>query len=197
VALEPRALPVGVMILSPAALEVAAGLEAERGSLADVDDLPEAVQSSGGRVAWHAAQRGWRSQGNPESLLRVNEVALDQLVATPGAERIHESVEMRGPVVVDPSAHVRTSTVHGPVVIGPRARIEDSYIGPYTAIGADTTIDSSEVEHSVLLSGVHIQSVALRIMGSVIGPEARVDRRFTRPNALRLHLGQGGRATFS
>ena len=38
---------------------------------------------------------------------------------------------------------------------GPGRSISDAYIGPYTAIGDDVTIDRAELEHSIVLAGLH------------------------------------------
>ena len=68
----------------------------------------------------------------------------------------------------------------------------DSYIGPYTSIGADVRIEGAEVERSIILPGASIMHIGGRLVGSVVGRDARVFRDFSLPRALRLNVGDGG-----
>jgi len=84
------------------------------------------------------------------------------------------------------------SVIVGPTVIGPGARIADAYIGPYTSIGSDVRIEGAEVERSIILPGASIMHIGGRLVGSVVGRDARVFRDFSLPRALRLNVGDGG-----
>ena len=67
------------------------------------------------------------------------------------------------------------------MVIGPGAVVRDSYIGPYSSIGADTVIEGTEIEHSIVLPRAELRFVGTRIESSVIGRGARIVRSFRPP----------------
>jgi glucose-1-phosphate thymidylyltransferase len=130
-------------------------------------------------------------RGGTAALLEANRKVLEEMVGVrSGAERVFDS-EIQGRVSLHPSAEVRDSLIRGPVAIGPRASITKAYIGPYTSIGADVTIESVEVEHSIVLEGAQISFLGARLEDSIVGPRASITRAFRVPRALRLSVGGG------
>ena len=53
------------------------------------------------------------------------------------------------------------------------------------------TIEGSEIEHSIVLTGAELRFVGSRIETSIIGRGAQVGRSFEMPAALRLVIGDG------
>jgi glucose-1-phosphate thymidylyltransferase len=130
---------------------------------------------------------GWRRfEGDPSVLLDMNRLILDDLDAGPPPSISGSRVE--GRVSIHPSARVRSSVIRGPVVLGPDVSVEDSFIGPFTAISEGARIEGAEVENSIIFPGAVIVHVGTRLESCVIGREARVERRFSVPRAMRLHL---------
>jgi glucose-1-phosphate thymidylyltransferase len=66
--------------------------------------------------------------------------------------------------------------------------VEDSFIGPFSAVGADCVVESSEIEHSVVMDRSQVIEIA-RLEDSLIGSDAVVQRSKRRPRALRLMVG--------
>ena len=89
---------------------------------------------------------------------------------------------VEGAVEIHPTATVESSTIVGPAIIGPGALVLDSYIGPYTSIGADVHIEGAEVERSIILPGARITHIGGRLVGSVVGRDARRFRDFSLPS---------------
>ncbi len=189
VVLEERRL--GVQVLSPEALGVAAELERTSASL---DALPEALGSRELSVEPVRASLGWRFRGTADSLLELSEALLNRLPDERPAAVV-PGVRFAGRVQVHPTARVRRSKLRGPVVIGAHARVEDAYVGPYTSIGDGAIVANCEVERTVVQAGAAVHSVELRIEDSIIGARARVTRTFTRPSALRIELGPYARVS--
>ena len=79
--------------------------------------------------------------------------------------------------------------IRGPVVIGPGVTIQDAFVGPYTSIGEGVRLDGAEIENSIVFPGAALLHVGARLESCVIGRDARVERHFTVPRAMRLHLG--------
>jgi NDP-sugar pyrophosphorylase family protein len=66
--------------------------------------------------------------------------------------------------------------------------VTGSYVGPFTAIAGGCTVDESEIEYSIVLSGTSIRGVG-RIGASLIGHDAEVTPASGVPSAHRLVLG--------
>jgi glucose-1-phosphate thymidylyltransferase len=157
----------------------------------EIDAALALLQGNGARIDRCHVEACLPCRGGVEALLDANRNVLENMVcAETAGERVFGS-QIQGRVAVHPSAEVRDSLIRGPVVIGPGARISKAYIGPYTSIGAEVTIESVEVEHSIVLEGAQIRFLGARLEGSLVGPGARITRAFRVPRALRLSVGGG------
>ncbi len=79
------------------------------------------------------------------------------------------------------------NTFVAPIFIHPSAKISDSVIGPFASIGADCVIQSAQVEDSILEAGCTVENV--RLVGSLIGKQARVSSPVPQQAALKLNIG--------
>jgi glucose-1-phosphate thymidylyltransferase len=163
-----------------------------RGRDADVSALVDAVRREGGRVSVRVVEAWCRYEGDPEQLLEMNRLLLDDL---PGGHSDLPDCIVEGRVVIHPSAEVASTVIRGPAVIGKNARVVDAYIGPYTSIGDRVSFEGAEIEHSIVLSDAEIRHIRGRIEGSVVGHGARVVRDFSLPRGLRLRVGAGAQIT--
>jgi glucose-1-phosphate thymidylyltransferase len=197
----------GVSLFGPGALGRASEARWWQGRELDVVALAERLVDGGGRLHIERV-RGWRRYtGEVADLLELNRLALDALphesagvvgaahnVGGPGgsALAIQSDNRIEGCVEMHPTACVQSSVIVGPAIVGPGALVLESYIGPYTSIGADVRIEGAEVERSIILPGASITHIGGRLVGSVVGRDARVFRDFSLPRALRLNVGDGG-----
>jgi glucose-1-phosphate thymidylyltransferase len=157
-----------------------------RGEL-EITDAIQWLIDQGQVVRPHVIEGWWKDTGRLEDILEANRIILDTLL--PRNEGEVEGSEILGKVVVEPGARVTRSTVRGPAIIGRGAVIEDAYIGPFTSVGDLVVVRGSEVEHSILLEGARVADVGSRIESSLIGRNASIYRRATRPRALTFMLG--------
>jgi glucose-1-phosphate thymidylyltransferase len=205
----------GVSLFGPGALRRASETRWWQGRELDVVALAERLVDGGGRLHIEHV-RGWRRYtGEVADLLELNRLALDALPREPagmvgsahgtgtpsggkgtldgGAGGIQDGDNrIEGCVEVHPTACVQSSVIVGPAIVGPGALVLESYIGPYTSIGANVRIEGAEVERSIILPGASITHIGGRLVGSVVGRDARVFRDFSLPRALRLNVGDGG-----
>jgi glucose-1-phosphate thymidylyltransferase len=194
----------GACLFGPSALRHAAGARWwQRGEL-DLAGVAQRLALAGGRLQVEHV-RGWRRYGGTAAdLLELNRLVLEALVSSERAEpgafgsgaqhavAGDDENRIEGCVQLDPSACVQSSVIVGPAVVGPGALIQDSYIGPYTSIGAEVHIEGAEIERSIILPRASITHIGGRLVGSVVGCDARVFRDFSLPRALRLNVGDGG-----
>jgi glucose-1-phosphate thymidylyltransferase len=188
-----------VCMFGPGALRQAIGACESLGRELDLVATAERLVAGGGRLSIERVD-GWRcNTGNVDDLLELNHIALDGLSRAPadgaGATAppaVLGGNRIEGYVDVHPTACVQSSVIVGPAVIGPGAQVLDAYIGPYTSIGSNVRIEGAEVERSIILPGASITHIGGRLVGSVVGRDARVFRDFSLPRALRLNVGDGG-----
>jgi glucose-1-phosphate thymidylyltransferase len=186
---------VGVYMFTSAIHKAVAGLKPSwRGEL----EITEAIQwllDNGLTVNSTVITGYWKDTGNVADMLEVNRLVLESI--EPRIDGIVESdCEVIGRVVVEAGAHVAGSRLVGPVVIGSGSKVTGSYVGPYTAIAERCTLDDSEIEYSILLSGASIRGVR-RIEASLIGHETEVTPAPRVPRAHRLVLGDHSKVQIS
>ena len=186
----------GIYVFGPGVLELALEQQAATRWEHQIAAAADQLTAAGGQVQVRFVHDWWRYRQRPDILLQANRFFLSGLKPAPTTAAL-VNVELQGPVVIDPSARLRSTTVRGPVVIGPDVELADAYVGPYTCVGRGVTIENAEVEHSIILPGASIQHLGGRLEGSIIGPGARVFRDFRLPRALRLNVGEGAEIALS
>jgi glucose-1-phosphate thymidylyltransferase len=179
----------GVCVLAPGTLRhVCAAVWSEQGL--ELEAVAEGLASDRGCIQVRVV-RAWHGfAGDVVDLLDLNRAVLDTLEDCAAASET-EGNRFEGPVLIDRTASITSSILCGPVIVGAGAQIADSYIGPHTSIGERVRIEGAEIERSIVLAGARIQHVGGRVVGSVVGREARVFRDFSVPRAIRLQVGEG------
>jgi glucose-1-phosphate thymidylyltransferase len=178
---------VGVYLFTPRIHDaVAAIAPSPRGEL-EITDAIQWLIDANERVRCELLTGWWIDTGKLTPLLEANRLLLERIVRRIDGQ-VDEASVIDGRVVVETGAQIVGSTIRGPVVIGANTRIIDSFVGPYSAIGADCTVQSSEVEHSVIMDGSTVTEIA-RLEDSLIGSHAMVSRSKQKPRSLRLMVG--------
>jgi glucose-1-phosphate thymidylyltransferase len=178
----------GVAVMTPRAVEAAAGLELDPEDM--LEAISERLEQRGGRIDACGVTDWWRFRGGTDALLEGNRFALEGRRADYDPAQLANS-KIQGAVIVHPEARITSSVVRGPAIIGARARVRDAYVGPYTSIGEDVLVEGAEIEHSLVLPGASIRHLGERLEASIIGPKSRIFRDFRLPRALRLTVGEG------
>ena len=178
---------VGVYMFTASIHDAARSIEpSARGEL-EITDAIQHLVDAGMRVEPHIVRGWWKDTGRLEDMLEANRLILDNLQASVEGELQESQVD--GRVVVEAGAVLERSTVRGPAIIGAGAHLIDAYVGPYTAVGEGCTIESSEVEHSILLAGSAIRGLNGRVETSLLGRNVTVVRDDRQPRAYRFMVG--------
>jgi glucose-1-phosphate thymidylyltransferase len=181
---------VSVCVFGPGALRLACARGGAAPEELDLTAIAEQVADAGGSLRTKFVRTWRRYCGDPQDLLELNRIVLDQ--QTPEMEAIDDGDNrIEGRVIIHPTAEVSSSIILGPTIIGRDARVSNSYIGPYTSIGEGAEIEGAEIERSIIADGARIMHVGGRIEASTVGRSARIFRDFALPRAMRLHVGDG------
>jgi bifunctional UDP-N-acetylglucosamine pyrophosphorylase/glucosamine-1-phosphate N-acetyltransferase len=144
----------------------------ERGEFEITDVLARAVEAFD--VTAVELDR-WMDVGRPWELLEANEWKLSELDRRIEGE-VHESAEIRGPVVVEDGAVVEAGVVvEGPALVREGADIgPNSYVRGATLLGEDTHVGHAvEVKNSVLMSGATVPHLSY-VGDSLLGPDVNL-----------------------
>ncbi|MGI8559398.1 MAG: glucose-1-phosphate thymidylyltransferase [Solirubrobacteraceae bacterium] len=178
---------VGVYMFTQAIHEAARAITpSARGEL-EITDAIQHMVDAGRRVEPHIVRGWWKDTGRLDDMLEANRLVLDNIEARIDGELIDSNVD--GRVIIEAGARLERSTVRGPAIIGAGARLVDAYIGPYTAVGDGCTIQSAEVEHSILLANSSVRELLGRMESSLLGRNAQIGRDRGQPRAYRFMVG--------
>jgi glucose-1-phosphate thymidylyltransferase len=178
---------VGVYMFTPRIHEAARSIRPSgRGEL-EITDAIQWLVDAQHPVESHVVRGWWKDTGRLDDMLEANRLILETLERRVDGELTDSQID--GRVVVEAGAVLERSTVRGPAVIGAGARLVDAYIGPYTAIGRNCTIDSAEIEHSILLEGSSVKGLDGRMESSLLGRDVVIARGERQPRAYRFMVG--------
>lgn len=182
---------VGVYLFDSAIHEAVNSISpSARGEL-EITDAIQWLITNGKKVRSHVVEGYWKDLGEPEALLEGNRLVLESIERNISGD-VDNLSTLDGRVVLELGATVVRSIIRGPAIIGQNAVIKDSFIGPFTSVAAGCIIESSEVEHSIILNGSRITNIH-RLEGSIIGKSAVVAKTERRPLATRLVVGDHSR----
>ncbi len=178
---------VGVYLFDRSVFAAAKAIEPSwRGEL-EITDALQRMIDDGLDVRAHIHTGWWLDTGKKDDMLEANRTILESLEPHIDGE-VDDASQVQGKVTIEAGAKVVRSRIRGPVIIGEQAVIVDSYVGPFTAIGNGCRIESSDVDHSILMAGSRIIGVH-RVTDSILGREAEVVRDATSPQAYRFLIG--------
>ena len=159
-----------------------------RGEL-EITDAIQRLLDDGGVVRSFILKGWWLDTGKKDDLLEANRVVLDEWVEESVEGFVDGESRVSGRVFLSKGARVERSTIRGPVVIGDGTVIKDSFVGPYTSVGLNCLVESSAVEHSVILDGSKVEGIG-RLEDSILGKNARIAVVGSKAGkALRLMIG--------
>lgn len=144
----------------------------------EISDIHNFYINSDLKLGFEEISRWWKDRGNPEDLLEGNKFVLENFVFADGENKIEGEVlgnaKIDGQVAIGKGSRITgKSLLRGPLVIGDGCLIKDAYVGPYTSIGNNDEINNTEVEHSLIMSGVNIYTDK-KIVNSVIGSNVSI-----------------------
>ncbi|HNP70233.1 MAG TPA: glucose-1-phosphate thymidylyltransferase [Kouleothrix sp.] len=130
----------------------------------------------------------WIDTGKKDDMLEANRLILEEMAAA-NEGYVDRDSQIIGKVIIEKGAEIINSTIRGPAIIGEHTRIVNAYVGPFTSVYHHCTIESSEIEHSIVLEHSTILDLPNRLEDSLIGRHVEVHRSPFKPRAYRMVLG--------
>ncbi len=180
----------GIYVYSPAVMKAVHAIKpSARGEL-EISDAHTYLLQHGSRVGYQEITGWWKDTGKPFDILEGNSLILDQLTGQDIQGEVSPETVIEGAVRISKGARITgASVLRGPLVVGEQSILHNAYIAPYTSIGNNVSITNAEVDHSIILDGVSINTNK-HIVDSIIGNNAQVtDVTLTRPSGHKLIVG--------
>jgi len=158
-------------------------------------EITEAIQGlidAGLQVRSHIVEGYWKDTGTVEAMLDANRLVLEDI--QPKMDGINTASTIEGRVQIGKGSLIENSIIRGPVIIGENCVIKNSYIGPFTAIDSGSQVTSSEVQYSILMENVTVDSLPHRLESSLIGRGVSVTKANSAPRSLTLVMGDNSSA---
>jgi len=158
----------------------------------EITDAIQRLIDRGLRVDYDFITGWWKDTGTPEDILEANRILLDGRISKAIKGKVSENAVIEGRVYIDEGAVVKDDVVvRGPTYIGKNTVIDsETYIGPYTSVGDNCYIKNVELEDSVIMDDVTIKDVNARIVGSIIGAHAVIERKRAYPSGIKFVVGE-------
>ena len=158
----------------------------------EITDAIQRLIDWGLRVDYDFITGWWKDTGTPEDILEANRILLDGRISKVIKGRVSENAVIEGRVYIDEGAVIKDDVVvRGPTYIGKNTVIDsETYIGPYTSVGDNCYIRNVELEDSVVMDNVTIKDVNARIVSSIIGAHAVIERKKAYPSGIKFVIGE-------
>lgn len=183
---------VGVYLFTPEIHQAIAKIKPSwRGEL-EITDAIQKLLDMGKNIRSHILQGWWLDTGKKDDLLEANRVVLDDLLQRSIKGEVDAKSQIHGRVEIGEGTKVENSIIRGPVSIAENCLIKDSHISPFTSIAAETKIECSCIEHSVILENCLIRHIE-HLADSIIGKNTEVVKHDNGIKAVRLFIGDDAR----
>lgn len=162
----------------------------------EISDIHNYYINNDLNLSYRIIDKWWKDRGKPENLLEGNKFALENFVFENKNEKyvkgeIIGNARIEGNVKIDKGSRILGKTlIRGPVTIEKGCLIKDSYIGPYTSIGNLCELNEVEIESSLVMDNVNINTNK-KIVNSIIGKNSSViSKEDNLPKGNRLIIGE-------
>ena len=187
----------GVYMFDKNVFKAANSIQSSERNELEITDAIQWLIDNGYTVRYHLVTGWWKDTGTPEDILEANRFILKDMGRRISDQALIDgSSKVVGEVVIEEGVQVENSEIRGPAAIAVGTKVSNSYIGPYTSVYYNSEIINSEVENSIVLENTKIANIDTRLDGCLIGKGVVIQRKYRRPNALRLILGDRSKIEF-
>lgn len=194
---EPRSnfALVGVYLFTPEIHQAISQIKASwRGEL-EITDAIQWLLERGKVIRSHILDGWWLDTGKKDDLLEANRVLLSEFTKRDIQGQTDSKSQIVGKVEIKKGAVIEGSHIRGPVSIAERCRVKNCSIGPFTSLGADSIVEDSSIERSVILDNTRIYQIE-HLEDSLIGKGVEVKRTNGQLKGVKLFVGDDTKLEF-
>jgi glucose-1-phosphate thymidylyltransferase len=137
----------------------------------EITDAIQSLLENDYQVNSYILENWWLDTGKKEDLLKANNIILDENLVSCNNGETDDKTQLSGQVEIGYGSVIQNSLITGPVSIAADCRIIGSYVGPHVSLDQGVNVENSNINSSIVLSGVSIKNVSL-ITESIIGRNA-------------------------
>lgn len=157
----------------------------------EITDAIQYLVENNKKISIHKTNGWWKDTGKPKDLIEANQLILESIETKIEVET-DPTCNLIGNIIINENTIIYpNSKLRGPIIIGKNCKIGPNvYIGPYTSIGDNTIIESGEIESSIVMENVYINSKK-RIVESIISRNSKIESSLDNlPCGLKLIMGE-------
>ncbi len=162
-----------------------------RNELEVTDAMQWMIENGRKTASFNIVTGWWKDTGSAQSLLSANRLILDEHIKLEvGIKENLINPNIQGRVKIGQNCNInQKAIIRGPVVIGNNCEIKaEVFIGPYTSIGNNVKIERGEIENSILMDNVIIDTTE-RIIDSIFGSGAKFKTKDKIPHGNIIVIG--------
>ncbi|MCK4521218.1 MAG: glucose-1-phosphate thymidylyltransferase [Nanoarchaeota archaeon] len=137
----------------------------------------------------------WKDTGDAKSLLAANQLILDSYIKLEeGTKDNLINPNIQGRVRIGKNCKIANNAIiRGPAIIGGNCTMgEKVFIGPYTSIGNNVSIRKGEIENSIIMDNVIINTKE-RLISSIFGRGSVFETKNRIPHGNKVIIGDNSR----
>ena len=154
----------------------------------EITDAIQALIDANLEVRSHIVEGWWKDTGTVDAMLEANRLILED-IEPDNQGQMDDLTKLEGRVKVGKGTTLENSVVRGPAILGENCRIVDSFIGPFTALADNISLESTEIENSIVMGDCEIIHAPSRLANCLIGRGASIKRSVGTPRTTQLVLG--------
>ncbi|MDY6834485.1 MAG: glucose-1-phosphate thymidylyltransferase [Chloroflexota bacterium] len=189
---------VGAYLFTPEIHQFIAQISPSKRGELEITDAIQKLLASGKDVRSYTLSGRWLDIGNKEDLLMANAFLLQQHLDSGNQGSIDSMSQITDPVLIGAGTTIENCTIKGPTIIAEGCHLKDSSIGPLVSLGANTHIEHSTMDNSMILGGCHFAHLK-HLTNSVIGKNTEImgNSDAQAANTLVLFLGDDSKIHLS
>lgn len=132
----------------------------------------------------------WLDPGKFGDWIESNQYILDRTLESKIESDPDETSTIENRVQIGKNCQIINTHIRGPVIIGDDVVLNNSFVGPFTSISDNCVIEGSDIQNSVVMSGVKILHVPSPIDSSLIGAESEIGHTEGPTATIKLFIGE-------
>ncbi len=137
----------------------------------EISSIHSYLLKEGYQVGYEEITGWWKDTGQPQDLITLNHLLLDQKPTQEFfcASPVSQTVRQGDKVALGRNVHIGQNVkLNSPLIIEDNCQLENCSIGPYVTVGQNSTIKQASLRESIVFGGCRLEA-AVNINQSILG----------------------------